>query len=81
MYHVFLDFENIDDHLNVYSKCFLTFGENHIMKILRWTTDFKPEAKSTLAPFGFTSQTFLGIIMNGMLYVVYVTYWYAAYHG
>lgn len=45
MYHVFLDFENIDDHLNVYSKCFLTFGENHIMKILRWTTDFNQKQK------------------------------------
>ncbi|KAH0672577.1 hypothetical protein KY290_026629 [Solanum tuberosum] len=40
----------IDDHINVYSTSFLTIGENHIMKILRWTTDFKPEEEITLAP-------------------------------
>ncbi|WMV43524.1 hypothetical protein MTR67_036909 [Solanum verrucosum] len=50
MHHVFIDFGNVDDHLNVYSKNFLTFGETHIMKILRWTPNFKPEAETTLAP-------------------------------
>ncbi|KAK6783052.1 hypothetical protein RDI58_020848 [Solanum bulbocastanum] len=49
MHHVFIDFDNVDDHLNVYSKNFLTFGESHIMKILRWTPNFKPEAETTLA--------------------------------
>ncbi|KAG5592792.1 hypothetical protein H5410_043306 [Solanum commersonii] len=50
MHHVFIDFDNVDDHLNVYSKNFLTFGETHLMKILRWTPNFKPEAETTLAP-------------------------------
>ncbi|KAG5631507.1 hypothetical protein H5410_003224 [Solanum commersonii] len=49
MYHVFIDFDLEEDHINVYGQNFLNIC-NTQMKLLKWTPNFKPEAKTTLAP-------------------------------
>ncbi|KAG5599844.1 hypothetical protein H5410_031214 [Solanum commersonii] len=50
MHHVFLDFDNLEDHLNVLSRNFIQLGGLNIMKIIKWSTKFKPDADNTLAP-------------------------------
>ncbi|KAG5599737.1 hypothetical protein H5410_031107 [Solanum commersonii] len=49
MYHVFIDFDLEEDHINVYGQNFLNIC-NTQMKLLKWTLNFKPEAETTLAP-------------------------------
>ncbi|WMV47683.1 hypothetical protein MTR67_041068 [Solanum verrucosum] len=50
MHHVFLDFDNIEDHLNVLSRNFIHLGGLDIMKIMKWSTTFKPNSDHSLAP-------------------------------
>lgn len=49
MHHVFIDFEQEEDHRNVYHRNFLSICGMQ-MKLLKWTTDFKLEKETTLAP-------------------------------
>lgn len=49
MYHVFIDFDLEEDHINVYGWNFLNIC-NTQMKLLKWTPNFKLEAETTLAP-------------------------------
>ncbi|KAH0671069.1 hypothetical protein KY289_025562 [Solanum tuberosum] len=50
MHHVFLDFDNIEDHLNVLSRNFIHLGGLNIMKIMKWSTTFKLNSDHSLAP-------------------------------
>ncbi|XP_060182422.1 uncharacterized protein LOC132612098 [Lycium barbarum] len=61
MRHVFLDFDNKEDHLEVSSRNFVTFEGDHVMKILTWSTKFKPEMKTTHTPVWIT---LLGLIWH-----------------
>ncbi|KAG5596621.1 hypothetical protein H5410_037853 [Solanum commersonii] len=49
LHHVFLDFDLEEDHRTIYGKFFLTLC-NLQMKLLKWTTEFIPEAETSLAP-------------------------------
>ncbi|XP_070029285.1 uncharacterized protein [Nicotiana sylvestris] len=49
MQHVFIDFDLEEDHRNVKARSFLTICDMQ-MKLQKWTPNFKPEIKSTLAP-------------------------------
>lgn len=49
MHHVFIDFDIEEDHRNVYGRNFLNIC-NMQMKLLKWETNFKPEAETTLSP-------------------------------
>ncbi|KAH0679898.1 hypothetical protein KY284_020983 [Solanum tuberosum] len=50
MHHVFLDFDNIKDHLNVLSRNFIHLGGLNIMKIMKWSTTFKPNSDHSMTP-------------------------------
>lgn len=49
-YHVFIDMENEEDYNIIYSKPVINFNEGNNMKILKWTTNFRPDTETTLAP-------------------------------
>ncbi|KAH0719037.1 hypothetical protein KY290_015709 [Solanum tuberosum] len=50
IHHVFLDFDNIEDYLNVLSRNFIHLGGLNIMKIMKWSATFKPNSDHSLAP-------------------------------
>ncbi|OIT27626.1 hypothetical protein A4A49_25768 [Nicotiana attenuata] len=50
LHHVFIDFDNIEDHRNVLSRNYINLGGDKIMKIGKWSTKFKPEVETNFAP-------------------------------
>lgn len=46
---IYIDFNNEDDYNHIYLKPYLVLGGHH-MKILKWTTDFKPEVETSIVP-------------------------------
>lgn len=49
-YHVFIDVENKEDFNNIYSREFIPLAGGISMKIIKWTTNFKPGSETSLAP-------------------------------
>lgn len=45
--YVYLDFANEVDYNHIYSKTYIHFGD-YLMKILKWTPDFKPEVETAI---------------------------------
>ncbi|KAG5630910.1 hypothetical protein H5410_002627 [Solanum commersonii] len=54
MRHVFINFDNIEDHLDVASRSYIPLRGDVIMKIKKWSTNFKPESNDTTAPIWIT---------------------------
>lgn len=48
--HVFIDFDNLDDHLNVISRNLIIIGSETVMSLDKWTTKFKPDGESSHTP-------------------------------
>ncbi|KAK4716140.1 hypothetical protein R3W88_014478 [Solanum pinnatisectum] len=49
IFYVFIDVDNEEDFNNVHSRTDIQLSNGVSMKILKWTTNFKPNAESTLA--------------------------------
>lgn len=47
MHHVFIDFDNKEDHSEVISRNYMSFGRDNTMVIQKWSTSFKPDVESS----------------------------------
>ncbi|OIT02730.1 hypothetical protein A4A49_10946 [Nicotiana attenuata] len=54
MKHVFINFDNVEDHADVSSRNFTMIGSDTVMTLEKWTTKFKQEGESTHAPVWIT---------------------------
>nr|XP_018631621.1 uncharacterized protein LOC108947774 [Nicotiana tomentosiformis] len=55
MHHVFIDFDNKEDHFEVISRNCMSFGRENIMVVQKWSSKFKPNAgRSSFAPVWIT---------------------------
>lgn len=50
IYHVFIDFDNEEEHIDVSSRSFITLGGDYAMKIPKRTINFKLEPVNTKTP-------------------------------
>lgn len=48
--HVFLDFGKEDDYNAVAANSFVNVCRDFVMRLEKWTTNFKPEPNTTRAP-------------------------------
>ncbi|XP_009766116.2 uncharacterized protein [Nicotiana sylvestris] len=54
MHHVFIDFDNKEDHSEVIARNYMTFGRDNTMVIQKWSASFKPDVDSSFTPVGIT---------------------------
>ncbi|XP_070032995.1 uncharacterized protein [Nicotiana tomentosiformis] len=54
MKHVFIDFDNLDDHNAVATRSFVNLGGDFVMSLEKWITKFKPEPNTTRVPVWIT---------------------------